>query len=59
MTINISGEVGLFQLKEIAEDLKDRIKRVPNILEIKRVGGLKKETQVRVDPIPKAATLRF
>jgi multidrug efflux pump len=50
MTINISGEVGLYDLKNIAEDLKDRLKRIPNIAEINRIGGLEKEVKVQVNP---------
>ncbi|MCP4755411.1 MAG: efflux RND transporter permease subunit [Proteobacteria bacterium] len=50
MTINLSSNNGLFLLKEAAEDLKDRIKAVPGVLEVKRFGGLEKEVQVRVNP---------
>ncbi|MBT4289887.1 MAG: efflux RND transporter permease subunit [Deltaproteobacteria bacterium] len=50
MTINISGEVGLYELKNKAEDLKNRLKRIPNIAEIDRIGGLEKEVKVQVNP---------
>lgn len=50
MIINLSGTIGLFQLKELAEDLKDEIEAIPGILEVKRTGGLDREVQVNVDP---------
>lgn len=51
MTINLSGTIGLYQLKEKAEELKDEIEAIPGILEAKRSGGLEKEVQVNVDPV--------
>ncbi len=50
MTINLSSDAGLFLLKEVAEDLKDRIKTIPGVLEVQRFGGLEKEVQIRVNP---------
>jgi len=50
LTLNISGKVGLFRLKQIAEELKDEIEMIPGILEVKRTGGLEREVQVDVDP---------
>ncbi|MBU2510004.1 efflux RND transporter permease subunit [bacterium] len=50
MTINLSSVSGLLFLKDVAEDLKDRIKTIPGILEVTRFGGLEKEVQIRVDP---------
>ncbi len=50
MIINISGNQGLFRLKEIAELLKERIEKIPGILEVKRAGGLEREVQVSVNP---------
>ena len=50
LIINLSGRIGLVNLKEIAEDLKDRIESIPGILEVERIGGLEKEVQVNVDP---------
>jgi multidrug efflux pump len=50
MTINISGEVSLYELKLKAEDLKDRLKRIPNIAEITRIGGFEKEVKIQVNP---------
>ncbi|MBF0278749.1 MAG: efflux RND transporter permease subunit [SAR324 cluster bacterium] len=50
LIINLSGDIGLVNLKTIAEDLKDRIESIPGILEVERIGGLEKEVQVNVDP---------
>ncbi|MBU3917640.1 efflux RND transporter permease subunit, partial [bacterium] len=50
MIINISGTQGLLRLKEIAEILKERIEKLPGILEVKRAGGLEREVQVNVNP---------
>lgn len=50
LIVNLSGELGLVNLKKIADDLKDRIEAVAGILEVKRIGGLEKEVQVNVDP---------
>jgi multidrug efflux pump len=55
MVVNLSSDAGLFWLKEVADDLRDRIKAVPGVLAVNRVGGLDKEVQVRVD----AEKLRF
>lgn len=50
MTINISGDIGLFELKEAAEDVKSRLKKISGISEINRIGGLEKEVKVQVNP---------
>ncbi|MBU2514417.1 efflux RND transporter permease subunit [bacterium] len=50
LIINLSGTIGLYQLKEAAEDLKEDIEAIPGVLEAKRIGGLDKEVQVNVDP---------
>ncbi|MDT8446321.1 MAG: efflux RND transporter permease subunit [bacterium] len=50
LIVNLAGKYDLFQLKEIAEDLKDRLEGIPGVLEVKRAGGLEREVQVSVDP---------
>ena len=50
LIVNLSGELGLVNLKNIADDLKDRIEGVAGVLEVVRIGGLEKEVQVNVDP---------
>jgi multidrug efflux pump len=49
MQVNISGEYDLVRLKEVAEDLKERLEQVPSILDVKLSGGLEREVRVDVD----------
>jgi len=50
MVVNVSGSHNLVTLKDIAEDLEDRIESVPGVLDVTLVGGLEREVQVDVDP---------
>ncbi len=51
LLVNVSGEYGLVQLKDVAEDIKDEIeKQVEGILDVSLSGGLEREVQVNVDP---------
>ncbi|MDX1636675.1 MAG: efflux RND transporter permease subunit [Balneolaceae bacterium] len=52
MQVNVSGQYGLVQLKEIAEDLQDRLESIPSILEVNLAGGLEREVKIDVD-LPK------
>jgi len=52
MQVNISGQYGLFTLKEIAEDLQDQIEAIPAVLEVDLSGGIEREVQVNVN-LPK------
>ncbi|NIR45739.1 MAG: AcrB/AcrD/AcrF family protein, partial [Gemmatimonadetes bacterium] len=49
MQVNISGEYGLERLKEVAEDVQDRLEQIPAILSVNLSGGLEREVQVDVD----------
>lgn len=49
MQVNISGEYSQVRLKEIAEELQDRIEGIPEVLEANLSGGLEREVQVNVD----------
>ena len=49
MQINLSGEYDLEILKDIAEDLQDKIEAVPTVLGVDLTGGLEREVQVDVD----------
>jgi multidrug efflux pump len=49
MQVNISGEYGLVRLKEVAEDLKERLEQIPSILDVRLSGGLEREVRVDVD----------
>lgn len=49
LTLNIAGPYGLVKLKDIAEDLKDDIEKVPGVLDVKINGGIEREVKVDVD----------
>jgi multidrug efflux pump len=49
MQVNISGEYGLVQLKDVAEDLKERLEQIAAISEVQISGGLEREVKVDVD----------
>ena len=49
MQVNLSGEYGLVRLKEIGEDLQERLEQIPSILRADLRGGLEREVQVDVD----------
>ena len=48
MQVNLAGDFGLVYLKEIAEDLKDELESVPEILRVDIRGGLEREVKVDV-----------
>lgn len=49
MQVNISGEYDLVRLKEVAEDLQERLEQLPQLLEVRLSGGLEREVKVDVD----------
>ncbi|MDA0843940.1 MAG: efflux RND transporter permease subunit, partial [Bacteroidetes bacterium] len=49
MQINLSGDYDLEILKNIAEDLQDKIEAIPTVLGVDLTGGLEREVQVDVD----------
>jgi multidrug efflux pump subunit AcrB len=49
MNVNLSGEYDEEILKEIAEDLQDKIEAVPSVLGVDLTGALEREVQVDVD----------
>ncbi|MEO1337177.1 MAG: efflux RND transporter permease subunit, partial [Myxococcota bacterium] len=49
MSINLAADYSLARLKEIAEDLQDKIEGIPSVLEVNIVGDLEREVQVNVD----------
>ena len=49
MLINLSGDYHLDQLKEYAEDMKDKIEQMKEITRVDIVGALEREIQVNVD----------
>ena len=48
--MNLSGEVGLVQLKEIGEDLKDSLEALSGVNRVQVIGGREREVHVFVDP---------
>jgi multidrug efflux pump subunit AcrB len=49
MQVNISGEYNQVRLKEVAEELQERLESIPSILEVTLSGGLEREVQINVD----------
>lgn len=49
MNVNLSGEYDEVILKDIAEDLQDKIEAIPSVLGVDLTGGLEREVQVDVD----------
>lgn len=49
MNVNLSGEYDEIILKDIAEDLQDKIEGIPSVLGVDLTGGLEREVQVDVD----------
>lgn len=48
--VNVSGDVGLVRLKDIAEDLEDDIENVSGVLDAEVLGGLEREIRIEFDP---------
>lgn len=49
LQVNLSGEYGLVRLKDLAEELEDRLETIPAVLRADLRGGLEREVQVDVD----------
>ncbi len=47
--INLTGDLGLVRLKELAEDLQDRIEGLEEITRVDIAGALNREIQINVD----------
>lgn len=50
MIVNVSGDVGLLQLKVIADELEDYIESIPGVLNAAVIGGLEREIRIEPDP---------
>jgi multidrug efflux pump len=46
--VNLSGEYGLVRLKEIGEELQDRLEQIPTVLRVDLSGGREREVKVDV-----------
>ena len=49
MQVNIAGGYGLVRLKEIGEELQERIEAIPAVLRVELRGGLQREVKVDVN----------
>jgi CzcA family heavy metal efflux pump len=49
MFVNVTGDVGLARLKNVAEDLQDKAEAIPGVLRADLIGGIEPEVQVDVD----------
>jgi multidrug efflux pump len=49
MQVNVSGPYGLERLKDVADDLAERLEQIPSVLSIDVSGGLEREVRVDVD----------
>ena len=49
LQVNLAGDYGLVRLKEISEDIKDRLEQMPSVLRVDLRGGLEREVSVEVD----------
>jgi multidrug efflux pump len=48
MQVNLSGQYGLVRLKELGEEMQDRIEQIPGVLRVDVRGGLEREVKVDV-----------
>jgi multidrug efflux pump subunit AcrB len=49
LQVNIAGAYDLVRLRDVAEDLQDRLEQIPTVLDVTLAGGLEREVQVDVD----------
>ena len=48
MQVNLSGQYGLVRLKELGEEIQDRVEQIPGVLRVDIRGGLEREVRVDV-----------
>ena len=48
LQVNLSGEYGLVRLKEIGEEVEDRLEQIPSVLRVDLRGGREREVKVDV-----------
>lgn len=49
MFVNVEGDMGVARLKNIAEELQDKLEAIPGVLRVDLSGGLEPEVQVNAD----------
>lgn len=47
--VNVTGNIGLWKEKEIAENISDKIEEIPGVLSAEVVGGVEREIKIDVD----------
>ena len=50
MQVNLAGDIDLFVLKKMGEDLQEELEKIKGVLGVDLVGGIENEVQVDVDP---------
>lgn len=50
MYVNITGNIGLPALSEMADDLEDELEAIRGVLDVEVVGDVEREIQIEVDP---------
>jgi len=50
LVVNLAGDFGMVRLKQIADDVKDRLEAIPGVNLVQIVGGQDREVQVFADP---------
>lgn len=50
LLVNLAGPVDETELKRYAENLQDKVKRIPGVLDVHLTGGRTREFRVQVDP---------
>jgi multidrug efflux pump len=50
LIVSLAGDVGLVELKQIAEALKDDVEAIPGVNRVQVIGGREREVHVYVDP---------
>lgn len=50
MFVNITGNIGLPALSEMADDLEDELEAIRGVLDVEIVGDVEREIQIEVDP---------
>ena len=48
MQVNLSGQYGLVRLKELGEEMQERVEQIPGVLRVDVRGGLEREVKVDV-----------
>ncbi len=50
MLVNVSADYDPIRLKQVAEDVEDRIEEIPGVLGVDLVGGIEREIQIYLNP---------